>query len=85
MIVTQQDIDNAILLANSTLNKLAIRDAENMRMGIGGCIDDVQKVEGLIASIWFLENQSSLINQECIDNTDVWTQIEFIKSNSIVC
>ena len=85
MIVTQKDIDDAIELANSSQRALYLKIKADLEKGKDICKDDLQMYLNLDNAVWLLESSTIFIDQDCIETSDVWTQINFIRENSYIC
>lgn len=85
MIVTQNDIDNAIALANTSKRSLYLKIQDELVKGKDVCKEDLQMYLNLDNAVWLLESATVFVEQDCIATSDIWTQINFIKENSYVC
>jgi uncharacterized protein YdcH (DUF465 family) len=82
MIVTQQNIDDAIEQANASKEVLRAKIMADLKKGKETCKDDLQMYLNLDNAIWLLESAAIFVEQECINTDDVWVQINFIRENS---
>jgi hypothetical protein len=84
MVVTQHEIDAAILRAEDAKQKLYL-DIET-RLKTGCSIDDcdVEMYRNLRNAIFLLENSSQFLVQDCITTREIWEQIIFINQNTCV-
>jgi len=82
MIVTQKNIDDAIELANASKRALYIKIQAELETGCRACKDDLQLYLDFDNAVWLLESSSIFVEQDCIETSDIWTQINFIRANS---
>lgn len=85
MVVTQQNIDNAIEQANDSKRALYLKIQAELESGREVCKKDLEMYLNLDNAVWLLNSATIFIEQDCIDTNDVWTQINFIQQNSFVC
>jgi hypothetical protein len=84
MVVTQQNIDNAIEQANDSKRALYLKIQAELESGREVCKKDLEMYLNLDNAVWLLDSATIFIEQDCIDTNDVWTQINFIQQNSCV-
>ena len=85
MVVTQNQIDDAIELANESKRALYLKIEAELKKGCEPCKEDLQAYDNLNASIFFLTHTQEGIENHCITVNDIWVQINYVKENSFVC
>lgn len=85
MVVTQHEIDAAILKAEEAKKAIYLNIEIKLKAGYPISEIDIQKYKNLRNAIFLLENSSVFLSQECITINDIWKQIQFVNANSYVC
>jgi hypothetical protein len=82
MIVTQKNIDDAIILASNSLRALYLKLQIDLEKGKQDCKKDLEMYDSLNDSLWLLKKSLTSENQDCLTTNDLWSQINFIRRNS---
>lgn len=79
MNVTQQEIDNSILLIDRSIASLAIEAANTLKTGCQPCEDFYNEYNKLIAYKYLLEQGLTAVDLGCIQMRDLWNAVQFVK------
>jgi len=82
MVVTQHEIDAAIVRAEDAKQKLYLDIETKLKAGCSIDDCDVEMYRNLRNAIFLLENSSQFLVQECITTREIWEQIMFINQNT---
>lgn len=83
MQVFTSDITNAIIRAYQAMYQINLGFVEEWKQGREACQEDWDMFVNLEMAVSMLTNYTNLTAEECIDDNDVWEQIQWINNISI--
>ena len=78
MEVTQQQIDDAIVLANKTYNQIGVEFARCIRMGADTSAQEWFTLAMLDACLFILDNGFYYVDEHSITENDLWLTIQMV-------
>lgn len=82
MEVTQQEINNSILLIDKSIALLATKASATLKTGCQPCEDLFNEYNKLRVYKYLLQQGFTAVNLGCITENDLWNAVQFVKQNT---